>query len=142
MIEQIDKYWEKLFADPITVQTPSGPILIQPQRTNNILEQFFRSLKRAIRRRTGNASSSRMLRTILAETPLVRNLENPSYMKILLNGKASIEEVFAETQIDTLRKAFREAQNTPEKIPSKLKPIIAMPDFPKKLVNMVKKAAA
>jgi len=31
MIEQIDKYWEKLFADPITVQTPSGPILIQPQ---------------------------------------------------------------------------------------------------------------
>ena len=52
MIEQIDKYWAKLFADPITVQTPSGPILIQPQRTNNILEQFFRWLKRAHRRRT------------------------------------------------------------------------------------------
>ncbi len=41
---------EKLFADPITVQTPSSPILIQPQRTNNILERFFRSLKRANRR--------------------------------------------------------------------------------------------
>ena len=107
MIAQIDKYWEKLFADPITVETPAGPILIQPQRTNNILEQFFRSLKRANRRRTGNASSSRMLRTILAETPLVRNLENPSYMKILLNGKASLEEVFAEVDIDTFRDAFR-----------------------------------
>ncbi|MCK4305007.1 MAG: hypothetical protein KAY24_12285, partial [Candidatus Eisenbacteria sp.] len=46
MIEQIDKYWKKLFADPFTVQTPSGPILIQPQRTNNILGQFFRRLKR------------------------------------------------------------------------------------------------
>ncbi len=79
MIEQIDKYWGKLFADPITVQTPSGPILIQPQRTNNIREQFFRSLKRGNRRRTGNASSSRMLRTILAETPLVQNLENLTY---------------------------------------------------------------
>ena len=86
MTEQIDKYWVKLFADPITVQTISGPALIQPQRTNNILEQFFRSLKRANRRRTGNASSGRMLRTILAETPLVRNLENPHYMQILLNG--------------------------------------------------------
>jgi hypothetical protein len=142
MIVQIDKYWEKLFADPITVQTPAGPVLIQPQRTNNILEQFFRSLKRANRRRTGNASSSRMLRTILAETPLVRNLENPSYMRILLNGKASLEEVFAEVDIDTFRDAFREAQNVPEKIPSKLKPLIAMPNFPEKLLSMVEKAAA
>jgi len=141
MIAQIDKYWEKLFADPLTVETPAGPILIQPQRTNNILEQFFRSLKRANRRRTGNASSSRMLRTILAETPLARNLENPSYMMILLNGKASLEEVFAEVDIDTFRDAFREAQNVPEKIPSKLKPFIAMPDFPEKLLSMVKKAA-
>ena len=31
MIAQIDKYWEKLFADPIPVQPPTG--LIQPQRT-------------------------------------------------------------------------------------------------------------
>lgn len=140
MIEQIDNYWEKLFADPIRVQTSSGPVLIQPQRTNNILEQFFRSLKRANRRRTGNASSSRMLRTILAETPLVRNLKNPHYMKILLNGKNSIEEVFAEIEIGTMRDAFRKAQDTPEKIPSKLKPLIAMPEFPEKLVNMLKRA--
>ena len=142
MIEQIDKYWGKLFADPITVQTTCGPILIQPQRTNNILEQFFRSLKRASRRRTGNASSSRMLRTILAETPLVRNLQNPHYMKLLLNGKPSIEALFSEIEIDTLRKAFRDAQDNPERIPAKLKPIIAMPDFPEMLVNMVEKAVA
>ena len=142
MIAQIDKYWEKLFADPITVETPSGPILIQPQRTNNILEQFFRSLKRANRRRTGNASSRRMLQTILAETPLVRNLENPAYMKILLNGKQSLEEVFAETEIGTLREAFRQAQDSPGKIPAKLKPLIAMPDFPEKILSMLERALA
>jgi hypothetical protein len=142
MIEQIDKYWEKLFADPITVQTPSGPILIQPQRTNNLLEQFFRSLKRTHRRRTGNAASGRMLRTILAETPLVRNLENPHYMTLLLNGRSSLEEVFAEIEIDTLRQAFRDAQLDPERIPAKLKPIIAMPDFPERFVTMVEKAVA
>jgi len=83
-----------------------------------------------------------MLRTILAETPLVRNLENPSYTRILLNGKASLEEVFAEVDIDTFRDAFREAQDVPEKIPSKLKPLIAMPDFPEKLISIVEKAAA
>jgi len=142
MIEQIDSYWKKLFADPITVQTPSGSIRIQPQRTNNILEQFFRSLKRANRRRTGNASSRRMLQTILAETPLVKNLSNPAYMKILLNGRPSLEAVFAEIDVDTFRAAFREAQDAPEKIPAKLKPIIAMHDFPEKLVNMLQKASA
>jgi len=41
-----------------------------------------------------------------------------------------------------VREAFHEAQDAPEKIPAKLKPLIAMPDFPEKLVNMVEKAAA
>jgi len=142
MIKQIDKYWDKLFADPITVQTPSGPLLIQPQRTNNILEQFFRSLKRTNRRRTGNASSSRMLRTMLADTPLVRNLDNLAYMKILLNGNDTLEAVFALIEIDVLREEFRKAQESPERIPSELKPLIATPDFPEKLVNTVENAAA
>ena len=38
MIEQMDKYWEKLFADPLAVNTPQGQVMITPQRTNNILE--------------------------------------------------------------------------------------------------------
>jgi hypothetical protein len=50
MVKQIDKYWEKLFADPIMVTTASGEtILVQPQRTNNILERFFREIKRMYR---------------------------------------------------------------------------------------------
>ncbi|MCF8053389.1 MAG: transposase, partial [Desulfobacterales bacterium] len=44
MAEQIDKYADKLFADPIQVQSPAGPTTVYPQRTNNILEQFFRRL--------------------------------------------------------------------------------------------------
>ena len=63
-------------------------------------------------------------------------------MQILLNGKPSLEAVFAEIEIDTLRKAFRDAQDDPERIPAKLKPIIAMPDFPQKLVSMTERAAA
>jgi hypothetical protein len=33
---------------------------------------------------------------MLADTPLVKNLDNPEYMKLLLNGKANLEELFAE----------------------------------------------
>ena len=141
MVAQIDKYWKKLFADPVIVQTVSGTIKIQPQRTNNILEQFFRDLKRGNRRKTGNKSCSRMLGTMLAETPLVKNLQNPEYMKILLKEKTSLAEVFAEIEIDTLREEFRKAKLSPEKIPLKIKRLIAMPDYPGKLVKMVEKAA-
>ena len=63
-------------------------------------------------------------------------------MKILLNGKTTLEAVFAETDIDTLRKEFRKAQSAPKKIPAKLKALIAMPDYPGKLVRMIRKAAA
>ena len=96
MAEQIDKYGDKLFADPIEVDTPTGKVTIYPQRTNNILEQFFRDLKRGQRRKTGNNSMSRMLRSMLADTPLVKNLENLEYMEILLDGKDSLEELFSE----------------------------------------------
>jgi hypothetical protein len=96
MAEQIDKYKEKLFADPIKVDTLNGPITIYPQRTNNILEQFFRGERHAHRRKTGNDSMCRTLQAMLADTPLVRNLDNPNYMKILLDGKANLEELFAE----------------------------------------------
>jgi len=77
MAQEIDRYADKLFADPIQVQIPSGPATVYPQRTNNILEQFFRSLRRDHRRRSGDNSMYRALQTMLAGTPLVKNLSNP-----------------------------------------------------------------
>jgi len=142
VIAQIEKYRAKLFADPIEVQTTSGTIWIQPQRTNNILEQFFRYLKRGNRRKTGRRSSGRMLRTMLAETPLVRNLENPDYMKILLGGKARLEEVFAEIDVAILREELRKARLNPERVPIEIRRLIAMPNYPEKLISMLEGAAA
>ena len=141
MIEQIDKYWDKLFADPIVVDTPSGRMQIQPQRTNNILEQFFRDFKRGWRRRTGDTSLSQVLQTMLAETPLVKNLENPLYMNALLGKKVSLEELFAEIEIAKIRKELREAQQTMERVPSKIRRIIAEPKYPEKIADILCSAA-
>jgi hypothetical protein len=96
MGEQIDKYGDKLFSDPITVNSSNGPITIYPQRTNNILERLFREERHAHRRKTGNDSMSRTLQAMLANTPLVKNLDNSAYMEILLDGKTNLEELFAQ----------------------------------------------
>ena len=53
---------------------------------------------------------------MLAQTPLVKNLENPRYVKIISNGKASIAERFAEIEIAQVRKVFTEAQKVTQEI--------------------------
>lgn len=110
MISQIDKYWEKLFTNPILIETPHGMMTVQPQRTNNILERFFRNEKRRGRKKTGTASLNKMLKSILANTPLVRNLKNEAYQKIISNGCSSLAERFA--QIDACLVQQEMANNT------------------------------
>jgi len=68
----------------ITAVNLTGSMAIYPQRTNNMLEQFFRNLRRGHRRKSGNNSMHRVLQAMLADTPLIKNLENPKYMEILL----------------------------------------------------------
>ncbi len=141
MIAQIDKYKDKLFADPITVQTARGPLVIQPQRTNNLMERLFRGVRHGARRRTGQNSISPFLQSMIADTLLVRNLANPSYLKILLQGQATLEERFAQLDVETVRKELQAAQAFPEKVPSQIRKLIALPTFLETIANLFQKAA-
>ena len=135
MAEQIDKYRDKLFADPIDVDTPSGPVRIYPQRTNNILEQFFRELNSGNRRKTGNNSMQRVLKNMLADTPLIKNLDNPNYMATLLGDKTSLEGLFAS--MDPIPVASDiELQSGLDRILPGFRKIIKLPTLPDHLVRM------
>ena len=135
MLKQIDKYWDKLFADPIAVKTNNGVIMIQPQRTNNILERFFRDLKRRNRKKSGTVSMSKTLRTMLTDTPLVRNLGNEHYMKAILNGAPDLQTRFAQIESAVVRKKLREDAVNPERIPATLKKVLRMPGLPSKIIR-------
>jgi hypothetical protein len=110
MVKQIDKYWDKLFAGPIEVETPSGKLMIQPQRTNNLMEQSFRFLKRDRRKKSGLHSLTKTLKGMLADTPLVRNLSNPDYLRILLKDNETLAERFAEIDILQVRQEEKESE--------------------------------
>jgi len=140
MIEQIDKYWSKLFADPIIVNTPDGPVVILPQRTNNLLERFFRKIKRLGRKKSGTSSLNKMLKAILAETPLVRNLENEEYMDIILNGCATLAERFSQIDTKLVQEQLKEVRKNQEKLPGEVKKMISLPDLPNKIVTLLKAA--
>jgi hypothetical protein len=137
MIKQLDKYWEKLFADPIVVSNSSGQFTIRPQRTNNILERFFRDLKRGNRKKSGTISLTKTIRSILADTPLVKNLDNPEYLEIILDGCKTLEERFGK--IDSrlvLEKLLAEKKND-ERVSPVVKKIIRHPDLPTKLTKLL-----
>lgn len=139
MIQQLDHYHAKLFSQPLPVVTPQGTRFVQPQRTNNLMERFFRHVKRDFRRRTGQNALGRTLRTMLAQTPLVKNLQNEAYLKVLLHGHARLEELFAEIDPTDVRKEMRQATQNPEKIPAKLKRFIAKLASPTPIKNLLEK---
>jgi len=135
MVKQIDKYWDKLFADPIEVKTPSGKLTIQPQRTNNLMEQSFRFLKRDRRKKSGLHSLAKTLKGMLADTPLVRNLTNPEYVGILLKGKDSLAERFAEIDIQQVRQEEKQNERRWRKYPKRMCRLFKIPDLPQKMMK-------
>jgi hypothetical protein len=141
MVKQIDKYWDKLFADPIQVVTNTGTVTLQPQRTNNILEQFFRDFKRSNRKRSGNHALSKTLKTMMAQTPLVKNLDNPQYMEVLLNGKETLAQRFAEIDIVKVRKVFTQAQELTQRYPKRMAEVFKLSHLPRNLVHKTPKMA-
>lgn len=133
MIEQMDKYWEKLFADPLVINTPDGQSTITPQRTNNLLERFFRGEKRRGRKKGGTASLNKMLKSILAETPLVRNLNSEEYLEIILNGCSTLAERFSHIDAEIVQEELRKAESNQEKISKEARWVIKQPDLPERI---------
>lgn len=129
MFKQIDRYWEKLFADPIDVKTPLGCQQIQPQRTNNIMEQFFRDIKRSYRKKSGHKSLTKILQTMMVDTPLVKNLNNPGYMKIILNGHSDLADRFSEVDIKQVHLALMEEQQTTRSYPKRMRKLFKITDL-------------
>jgi len=137
MIAQIDKYWEKLFADPITVNTTNRKILVQPQRTNNILERFFRDFKRGNRKKSGTISLNRTIRSILSDAPLVKNLDNREYMRILLGDCNTLEERFEKIDSHVVLGYMKTEQNKTERINPGMKKIVRFSDLPERMIALI-----
>ena len=61
---------------------------------------------------------------MFADTPLVKNLNNPDYMKVILNGNMSLEEKFAEIDYKQVIARTKDAGNGENKMPRKIKNMI------------------
>ena len=124
MIDQINKYYNKLFADPIPVIIDGKQSYIQPHRTNNMMEQSFRFMKRLLRKKSGNISVKRSLTAMLPGTMLIKNLENNEYLDLLLDGTSGLEERFSQIDNQLFLNEFSKMKASERKIPSDAKKLI------------------
>ena len=79
-------------------------------RTNNNMEQFFRKLRRNVRKRCGNIATGNILAQSGVPLAIFQNMDNPEYVKIVFGDK-DIPSVFAR-----YRKPFKKPGMTKDKI--------------------------
>ncbi len=73
---------------------------------------------------------------MLADTPLVRNLDNPDYMAILLKGKDSLAARFADIDIQQVRRDEQENSNRFRKYPKNMRRLFRVPHLPRKIMKL------
>lgn len=111
--EQLDRHWAGLFRAPIEVRDADGRLrLIHPQRTNNIVEQYFRDNNHDHCRRSGTQVSAARFDVALADSVLVKNLNDPAYMSILLDGADDLPQRFSRIDPDMVRQVLAKERDT------------------------------
>jgi len=112
------------------------------QRTNNIMEKHFRQLNYGYRRIHGNHSVRRNLENIPEQLPLVENLKNPNYMRLVFQDASKIAQRFSNVDVKFIRKMAAEHHRKKQVLCSrKIKNIIRKSDFKDKLLTAFKAAA-
>lgn len=99
--KRIEKYRPMLLSDPIEVESNGQKRLILLNRTNNILEQHFRVFSYNHHRISGAGSMKKTLKNMHPATPLVMNLKNENYLRLIFGDEQRIAEKFA--QVDVLK---------------------------------------
>lgn len=100
VINQLEKYWDKIFANPITVMVEGKEKVIIPHRTNNTSEQFYRRIKQLFRRLHGRTNVSKDIDYLPDEIALIENLKNQHYKNTVMNAGNNLANEFARLDIE------------------------------------------
>lgn len=66
---------------------------------------------------------------MMVDTPLVKNLNNSNYMKIILNGHADLADRFSGVGIKQVRQALTEEQLSTRSYPKRMRKLFKITDL-------------
>lgn len=101
------------------------------------MERFFRDLKRGGRRRGGTISLNKVLKFLLTDTALVKNLDNPEYVEILLDCCGTLEERFARIDSHAVVERLKTERKQQQQTARGMRKIIQHPDLPERFTQFL-----
>lgn len=70
---------------------------------------------------------------MLTDTPLVKNLDNPEYLEIILDGCRTLEDRFEKIDSRLVTEKLKAEQRSQQTIGAEMKKIVQLPDLPERL---------
>jgi len=96
ILVHLDRYGDSLWGHAIDLPAHAGGGVRLVQRTNNLLEGFYRTMKQGERRRSGRKTLSDDFEHLPAEAALARNLLCPDYVEIVSGSMDRLAHAFFE----------------------------------------------
>lgn len=100
ILRHIQNHNDYLWGHVITMPKELGGGIRIVNRTNNILESFFRGMKHDERRRSGRKILTQDFEHLPPEAALAYNLKCPDYVSIVCGSLNQLHEAFAKIDID------------------------------------------
>jgi hypothetical protein len=115
ILAHMKEHGEFLWGHRITMSKPNGDSIVRfAYRTNNVIECFFRPIKKNIRRRNGCEDAGHSLEHVSSAICYVRNLMNKEYLDIVYNGSLdNLPETFSLHDSQNRMPNYTDTANTP-----------------------------
>ena len=100
ILKHIDTHGDNLWGHAISLPERAGGGIRLMNRTNELLENFFGTMKHGERRRSGRKNLGQDLEHLPAEAALAYNLEHADYVKIVCGSLEQLPLAFAQLDME------------------------------------------
>jgi hypothetical protein len=97
---------------------------------------------RSYRKKNGFQAVQRMLKAMSEDTPLVMNLKNEDFMKVLLAGKSDLPRRFADIDPNIVRREMSRPVQQDKTASARLQKVVNAPTFLQTLSSVATRKAS
>ena len=130
VLEHLERHGQSLWGHVIPRPVEAGGGIRLVERTNNLLETFFRTMKHGERRRSGRKILTQDFECLPAAATLTCNLTRPDYVAILCGSLDRLAHAFAEFDHDDRRRTLAGEQPAAPQPPTLLTHEMATASLP------------
>ena len=129
ILDHLKRHGKSLWGHEVRLPATVGGGVRLIDRTNNLSEHFFHTIKHGERRRSGRKNLARDFELLPPESALVQNFNHQDYVSIVCGSREKLPRAFAQMDADERRKRSCRSQAVRPVVPA-LQPVIETGSLP------------